>query len=207
MRNSHQVKRCFHSHPPLKIGDKVIYGGSCIEPAVLDADVYVGFDMSMKTHTESYPWSGKEAFLFPIVDGSVPKSISDTIKLVEWLALQLTANKKVHIGCIGGHGRTGLILAALVKHITGNSNAIEYVRKNYCEKAVETEKQMVFLQEHFGIIPIAPSKEHFGHLQLPKREQVPVISKPINPSLVSTKIHGNSYGGVASIWGDNVKFD
>ena len=70
-----------------------------------------------------------------------PKDAVEFKKMVVWLKEQGQAGKKIHIGCIGGHGRTGTLLAALVKEVTGNVDAIAYVRKNYCAKAVESNSQ------------------------------------------------------------------
>lgn len=49
----------------------------------------------------------------------------------------------VELGCLGGHGRTGTALACLAI-LTGTppSEAAEWVRANYCEKAVETDEQV-----------------------------------------------------------------
>src|ERR1035437_1259129 len=48
-------ERCFTKHPPLKIVVKdkeyFIYGGSCSDPVVKDADIYVGFERGMKETT------------------------------------------------------------------------------------------------------------------------------------------------------------
>jgi hypothetical protein len=153
-------KRCYEDHPALPLKDGlVIYGGSCISPIVKDADVYVGFDMGMKSSIRSYPWEQGEEFLFHIVDMSVPKDHEQTFKLVDFTIKALQDGKKVHMGCIGGHGRTGLIFAALVKTMLGEKDAIEYVRKNYCKKAVETKEQVNWLAKHFGITPVEGSKE------------------------------------------------
>jgi len=150
--------KCYQSHPPLKIGDYVVYGGSCSFPVTKDADVYVGLDFGMSPGKVAYPWNPGEEFLFKIPDMGVPPDAAEFIKLIDWLAVQLTAQKKIHIGCIGGHGRTGMVLAALVKKVLGEADAITYVRKNYCEKAVESASQVAFLQKHFGITEVEPAK-------------------------------------------------
>jgi hypothetical protein len=48
---------CYKTHPPLKLPgtDLLIYGGSCSEPVVLDSDVYIGFDASMR-FTQNLIW-------------------------------------------------------------------------------------------------------------------------------------------------------
>jgi hypothetical protein len=154
---------CADNHPALKIPgtEFVIYGGSCIHPFVKDADVYIGFDWGMKYSKQSYPWNaGRTEFLFQIDDMAAPRDPVEFKKLVDWTVEQLRAGKKVHCGCIGGHGRTGTFLAALVSVMSDEKDSITYVRKNYCSKAVETSGQIRFLEKEFGILPVAGSKSH-----------------------------------------------
>ena len=53
----------------------------------------------------------------------------------------------VEIGCLGGHGRTGTALACLAV-LTGTppSAGVEWVRTNYCDRAVETKEQEALVQ-------------------------------------------------------------
>lgn len=158
MKNTY-VARCYESHPALSVGSGlVIYGGSCAHPVVTDADVYVGLDFSMRKTPQAYPWMPGDEFLFPITDMQAPNDPKLFAGLIDWLAVQLTANRKVHVGCIGGHGRTGTVLAAVVSVMMGRKDAIEYVRQNYCVKAVESKAQVMFLREHFGVDDAPPAK-------------------------------------------------
>lgn len=151
--------RCFESHPPLPLKDGlVIYGGSCSSPIVRDADIYVGLDHSHARSPKAYPWEVGESFLFHITDMHAPNDPAQFFKLIDWLVVQLIAQKKVHIGCIGGHGRTGTVLSALVSVMMDEKNAIGYVRKHYCQKAVESAAQIEFLSKHFGVTREAPAK-------------------------------------------------
>ena len=195
--------RCYETHPPLVIPgtDLVIHGGSCSSPVVSDADIYIGFDHSMKPG-KLHPWKGQHNVFFPITDMSVPNSAEAFRDLVHWTAGELKAGKKVHCGCIGGHGRTGMFLAALVKEMSGEEDAISYVRKNYCPKAVETGAQVEWLNKHFGIKRISATKGHHDPLGPP----VTVVSgkaklkgkskaKPVPEKFPPMK-------GRGSIWGD-----
>lgn len=155
---------CYETHPPLKIGDYTIYGGSCAKPVVKDADLYVGFDTSMMSTDLCYPWTSGYEFLYYIQDMHAPKDPESFKSLIKYLDEQLRAGTKVHIGCIGGHGRTGTVLAALVQHMLGIEDAITYVRTNYCKKAVETKDQIKFLHKHFGIKEADPTKEGYSHV-------------------------------------------
>jgi len=156
-------KRCYPSHPALKLPgtELVIYGGSCLHPVVTDADVYIGFDDGMRFTARQWPWRKGHEVLFAIRDMDAPKNPKDFIALVGWTREQLEAGQKVHCGCMGGHGRTGLFLAALCSHF-GEKDAITYVRKHYCDKAVESSAQMKFLQEHFGVLEAKGSKSLYS---------------------------------------------
>jgi hypothetical protein len=154
---------CADTHKPLPVGGSFVYGGACGWPVVKDADIYVGLDGSMSFKGGSqYPWhpkdeSGPVEFLFRIGDGQAPKDPQEFKAMINWLAEQLKSGKKIHVGCIGGHGRTGMVLAALVKVVDGIEDAITFVREHYCHKVVESKAQVDFLQQHFGIKPVAGS--------------------------------------------------
>lgn len=194
--------RCYETHPPLPIGEFVIYGGSCIKPIITDADVYVGFDRGMKLDVpQSLPWNPGEAFLFQIPDMGVPGSVDDAIKLVDYLAMNLSSKRKVHVGCIGGHGRTGMILAALVKVMTGEKDAISYVRKHYCVKAVESKPQVQWLAKHFGIAEVKGHKEVDPGTQNLLKQPPEIIWPKRTGGLPSVTVKRDS---ALSIWGRNV---
>ena len=179
--------QCYAKHPPLTIPgtDLKIWGGSCHYPIVKDADIYIGFDHGMELGgPRSWPWKEGEEFLFAIQDMGVPKHPDEFVKLVDWTASQLRAGKKVHCGCIGGHGRTGMFLAALVCTMAGMADSISYVRENYCRKVVETEEQMNFLFNTFGIVPIQGSKPNTKFVN--KQKLTPDLFAPAKPRLSSS---------------------
>ena len=169
MSSSYQKKstkpyaRCADSHKPLVIGVSQhkafqIMGGSVYSVKPAKWDVIISFEGSYKGSEMALPWTPGVEFTYRIPDGQAPSNPTNFIKLVEWVAHRLHEGDKVFCGCIGGHGRTGMFLAALVNHMTGEKDAIRYVRKHYCKKAVESEAQVVFLKKHFGITKAEPSK-------------------------------------------------
>jgi hypothetical protein len=154
--------RCYTSHPALVLPGPEkwqIWGGSCIAPAVKDADVYIGFDQGMTFSARAWPWKKGHEFLFAIRDMQAPDDEAEFRKLVGWVIRQLQEGKKIHVGCIGGHGRTGTFLAALVATL-GEADAITYVREHYCKKAVEASAQVAFLTQHFGVTPAEATKAY-----------------------------------------------
>lgn len=161
-----QVGRCYEGHEGLKLptpqGERVVYGGSCSTPIVKDADVYVGLDHTMASHPHRFPWTEGEAIHYIITDGSVPKNLPEFKQLVIWLSDQILAGKKVHLGCIGGHGRTGLVLAAITATLTDLEDPITYVRTNYCKKAVESTVQVEMLVKEYNCKKVEGSKAHLS---------------------------------------------
>lgn len=151
-------KACYNSHPILALGGGKFIGGSCISPAH-DADVFIGLDSGMRVQAYK-PWEKTvEQVLFPVTDMCAPSDSKEFKKLVEYVCNQLQQGKTVHAGCIGGHGRTGTLLAALYSVITGEKDAITKIRSIYCKKAVESSTQVDFLIKHFGITKVAGAKE------------------------------------------------
>jgi hypothetical protein len=64
------------------------------------------------------------------------------------LLARARAGERVEIGCYGGHGRTGTALACLaVLEGVPASEAVEWVRSNYCPAAVETPEQCAFVED------------------------------------------------------------
>lgn len=161
---------CHASHPELSIGGGTLVGASCNYPRA-GYDVYVGFDWGMRIPAPPAPWNpGTEAAApaaihakFEITDHSVPKDKAEFDRMLAWLTDQLAAGKRVHIGCIGGHGRTGLVMAALAKTILGKEDAIEWVRERHCKKAVESTSQVDWLHQHYGIKKAKGSKSWSSH--------------------------------------------
>ena len=165
---SKRAPSCYESHPGLKLialdgTEATIYGGSCSHPVVKDADIYIGFDKySMQYRNKSWPWESKGSevveFLFPITDMAAPSNAADFKAMIDWVCNQLQTGKKIHAGCIGGHGRTGTFLSAVVAQFMGHKDAITYVRENYCDRAVESGAQVDFLIKHYGVAKVKGAK-------------------------------------------------
>ena len=147
-------KKCYHSHPKLPIvtqhGSYEIAGGSCILPAAMTYQVFIGLDRGQLRTARSFPWVPGEEFCYPIENNKPPKDAESFHDLIRFIWSQVSWRSSVHVGCIGGHGRTGLVLAALVAWVMEREDAIHYVREHYCERAVETQEQFDFLAEHYG---------------------------------------------------------
>lgn len=184
--------RCYETHPAFEIAPGVdVYGGSCLNPA-WKADVYVGFDRGMRLDARSMPWNGPSQVLYEIIDRKAPKSKTEFKSLLKWLEKVLADGKTLHMGCIGGHGRTGTVLAALRYTMTGDKGSMHAVRENYCKKAIETAEQVKFLQDMFGLDPVEP---RYGSVS---RSRLGGASEPIDFRSGSDTV-GDSSG---SLWDD-----
>ncbi|KKK65816.1 hypothetical protein LCGC14_2970330 [marine sediment metagenome] len=152
-------KRACWPHPLLEIrpGLRLVAGSGCAHPIVDDYDVYIGFD-AMTLTTRHLPWTPGVEIHYRIDDMQAPKNAKTYRKLVDWTLEQLVSGARVHAGCIGGHGRTGMFFTALVAAATGRKDAILYVREHYCKKACETSTQIDFLVKHYGVDPVTASK-------------------------------------------------
>lgn len=160
--NYTKTVKCHESHKPLAftVGgtEYAIHGGSCTCFVSTDYDVIVGLDHGMQSISMDFPWEPGTSFLYPIKDCHPPSNVKTFTKLIGWLAERVLAGDKVFVGCIGGHGRTGTVLAALMAHLNVTDDPISYVRDNYCHKAVEVSTQVDFLVKHFGAKQVAGSK-------------------------------------------------
>lgn len=84
---------------------------------------------------------------YPIRDMQVPEN-KDSFKIVIGeMKRELSEGKRIHVQCIGGHGRTGVVIASLIGMYTEETEPIKWTRENYCDKAVENLAQVNFVGE------------------------------------------------------------
>lgn len=203
--------KCCHSHPELELGMGKIVGASCGQPRE-GYDIYIGLCYTMKFKHQVFPWEHNGdpiiEFQYNITDGCAPGKPKDFKKMINWVSDQLDDGKTVHVGCIGGHGRTGTFLAALVSLYEDlTDDPIGWVRKNHCKKAVESESQLKFLKKHFGCKikghkPSKPSYTHTSSRNKPytgmKAPQRPLSAKDV---VVDIGERITPMAGKGSIWG------
>ena len=156
------LQDCWQHHPIIDIGDGQLMGGNCADPLVKDFDIYVALDWAMWVPPD--PWDPRHGPIqldFSMQDGGVPVgpgAVDRYVALVDWLAKQLADGKRVHVGCIGGHGRTGTLMAAMLAESGAVSeHPVQWLRTNYCKHAVETIAQCDFLDRVFDIPVVMPS--------------------------------------------------
>lgn len=186
--------RCAKEPVPFKIGEHTIYGTGFggmstkynqSQPGkvkgfdlVVLLDHFAGEDLLKK----SKPWKSPKVFQFAIPDRSIPEDDEEFDKLLAYLEVALFQGKKVVIGCIGGHGRTGMVLAALYARMTGDDSGAKLVRSTYCQKAIESKEQIKYLTTRFHQAAVPPQKR----------------PAPINPS--GYQLFGRQFGGSDYGW-------
>jgi len=100
-----------------------------------------GFNLKKEIKLPEYP-----CIQVDWTDGYIP-----TLTRKDWVNLAKTIYlyKWVHIACIGGHGRTGTALAILHSfsgNIPKKMSPLVWVRKNYCDRAIESESQARYIE-------------------------------------------------------------
>ena len=84
-------------------------------------------------------------------DFGVPSDSAPVVGSLRSLRERARSGERVELGCLGGHGRTGTALACLAI-LCGHapSDAVTWVRENYCSSAVESGQQEAFVDGFVG---------------------------------------------------------
>lgn len=144
-----------------------------------DYAVYLANSWTAQSISTFVPW---EDYGTPYVAWRAVREVVE-----DWYRRAL-AGQKVEVGCMGGHGRTGTFLAAVVMLADPNmtpEGAVAWVRKHYCHKAVEDASQKYWLR--WFADPSLPA-----HYDRPAPKKATVV-KPTHASV--TAKHGPVGGG------------
>lgn len=128
-------------------GDElIIYGG----PYANKPLSMVGVCVAMELH--NLPAAVK----VPIRDFKTPSQEEAYTAVAQTLMLAL-GGASVYVGCMGGRGRTGLLLALVTKtvfELNGtDDDPVQFVRDYYNPHAVETDAQEAFVED-FDVAPL-----------------------------------------------------
>ena len=86
------------------------------------------------------------AIMVPWTDHGLPRIKYETVaQTIVNTFEKAKSGEIVEVGCIGGHGRTGTVLAcfAILAGVKAK-NAVSWVQKNYCKNAIESDLQEWF---------------------------------------------------------------
>lgn len=93
-----------------------------------------------------------------IEDFGVPEDTTEVYRVLKRIIYAMAKGDSVYIGCRGGIGRTGMVLALLYKVLDPEPcmGPIAWVRSHYLRNAVETFEQSDFIKE-FDVAPLRNS--------------------------------------------------
>ena len=168
VKESELDRLCNGSHPlQVKVGKHEVFciGSSDFKEEkhlniILDLDVFFGLSYGWKKYEAKVELEYKnpvlqsiskklhkdDVFIDNIILAEIPDRGIDN-DIVKVIAEVLKSGKKIGFGCMAGHGRTGWVLAKLIKrfeHVNGDE-AVKRVRERYCKKCVESKLQVADL--------------------------------------------------------------
>ena len=121
-------------------GTRVFASASWIYRPEIAADVALYLDETWAPYGTVIEWP----------DGGIPRNQDEARRLIREAFAAARDGRRVEVGCVAGHGRTGTVLACMsvLAGVPGDA-AIEWVRDHYCSKAVESGPQQDWILE-FG---------------------------------------------------------
>lgn len=143
------------AHPALPPEGRLICGPRPARPfragvaALLDAGVStiacLLADHEMPAElVASYETSALELVRYPIADFGRPASADSLRIFVDDLLARLRAGQTIYLHCFAGLGRTGTVLACLLKTAGASGDPVTLVRTIYDGRALETDEQQRF---------------------------------------------------------------
>lgn len=136
------VGKCRHYGEPLKFPDGTTVYASSSNSKRDKADrpdfgLYLDWIWKPSWRAEFIDWA----------DYGTPTNFDAAYEAIIDAFEKAKAGKKVEVGCIGGHGRTGTVLACMgVLAGQDPADAIKYVRSEYCNETIETSGQEWFVR-------------------------------------------------------------
>jgi hypothetical protein len=80
-------------------------------------------------------------------DFGVPRDLTQADALIEEAFRRAQAGEDVEVACVGGHGRTGTVLACMaVLAGVPAADAVTWVRQHYCPRAVQEPSQQYWME-------------------------------------------------------------
>jgi protein tyrosine/serine phosphatase len=92
----------------------------------------------------AYDTAAVEILRFPIADFGRPSDVEGFAALLDELLLRLEQRETVYVHCYAGIGRTGTVLACLLKRAGATGDPVRLVRAIYDPRARETDEQQRF---------------------------------------------------------------
>ena len=136
-------ERHVHRDPVAFPGGAVVTAVTFLGAKAYERDVAPRFGLYLDERWEP-PWDHAKVD-WP--DFGLPADAAALRVALQDLLDRAKGDAPVEVGCLGGHGRTGTALACLAV-LAGipAADAVEWVRSNYCPRAVETDDQEAFVR-------------------------------------------------------------
>lgn len=156
---------CHKGNVPIfeKDGVTILGGGSFHDAEPKEVDIVLDLANNVPSSWESFipdGWKSKSLTWGPTViyltikDHNAPSKITKEFWAALWEDLKTQAPCRVLVMCLGGHGRTGLVLTCLMmaaKFDVGDINPIRWLRDHYCEKIIESQVQLEYVGDMWDI--------------------------------------------------------
>jgi len=163
--STYSYKKChtgtIHVFSDKKSGISICGGGKSRDVTVKPGDLFldVGFncDRLIETSGLKQGWKlqkyNKPEAMIKIdwSDGGAP-NLPEKF-WTDLVALLREEKRRVVVSCVGGHGRTGTVLSILsvfMGAVKKSEDPVAFVRKKYCEEAVETKSQCDYIEKITG---------------------------------------------------------
>lgn len=144
------TRKCRHYQQRVEFPNgSVIFASSRHIRATNDDKVDLGIYMCSSWDPTSLAWS------LPWQDYGLPQLPDEDVSFLIDFALDWAdAGKRIEVGCMGGHGRTGSLLALMALHcgVSDPKEAVKWVRANYCEEAIEGAKQEWYVEKFAAVM-------------------------------------------------------
>lgn len=140
------VWKCRHYHKEFVLPNGLVMQGSSMTGVVKRRHRAPDFGLYLDAGWLSLADWRAEFIRWP--DYGVPRIAQVAADAITEAYQRITEGWLVETGCIGGHGRTGTVLACMVI-LAGETDpeaAMRYVWKNYCTEAIESKAQMDFIR-------------------------------------------------------------
>ena len=96
---------------------------------------------------DAYHKAGLEVIRFPVPDFGVPRDSTAFGALVADVLARLTRGDGVFVHCFAGQGRTGIVLACLLRAVGFTDDPVLEIRRIYHPHAVESAEQRRFVRD------------------------------------------------------------
>jgi hypothetical protein len=156
---------CTHDRQKFKLEDGLVIFASAYRDVKdeqsdeVDLGVYL-YDSWAPTITTTpsldVPWAPKyqtQGVFVDWPDFGVPRKETPVVEMTQWMLAKIESGLKVETACMGGHGRTGTMLAMLlVAQGVTPPDAIERVRTDHCKKAIENNVQAEYVADFYRTV-------------------------------------------------------